>query len=230
MIHSIRPKDLFALVPEQPTHERIVQMKIPRPPEPGCDVSLTQLELMCLNACLRITQARRIFEFGTFLGNTTLHLALNSPPDAKVGTLDLDEATCVKLGYPRSNRAMEWGQVPERRKILPIRGDSRTWEPDSFWRGRTNLIFIDGDHTREGVARDTRHACLMLDLSKKAAIVWHDYSNPAWPGVTDSLDLFSQSYKICHVGDTMLAVSLYDPLAKKGNLESVCPNQPSRPN
>src|ERR1019366_10711613 len=85
-MHHIRPYQIFAIV-DSPPAERIVSMQIPPRRAVG---SLTLLETCVLLSASRIVKATRIFEFGTFLGSTTLNLASNIPPDGRVWTLDLD--------------------------------------------------------------------------------------------------------------------------------------------
>src|SRR2546428_10219387 len=58
---------------------------------PFTDGNPLPVELFCLGALVRASGPRAIFEIGTFDGTTTLQLALNSPDDAVVWTLDLPQ-------------------------------------------------------------------------------------------------------------------------------------------
>src|SRR5258708_23027529 len=51
--------------------------------------NVKRYELLVLCAMARHLGARRLFEFGTFDGLTTWHLAANTGPEARVTTLDL---------------------------------------------------------------------------------------------------------------------------------------------
>ena len=53
------------------------------------DGNPSAIELFYLGAIVRASGARAMFEIGTFDGATTLQLALNSPPEAVIHTLDL---------------------------------------------------------------------------------------------------------------------------------------------
>jgi hypothetical protein len=68
-MHEIRPYKLFTLI-EAPPSERIAHVQIP-PRRGAGGVSL--LETFLIVAATQIVTARRIFEFGTFLGSTTLN-------------------------------------------------------------------------------------------------------------------------------------------------------------
>ncbi len=50
---------------------------------------MKRYEMMVLCAVAKRTRARAIFEFGTFDGLTTWHLAANAGPEARLWTLDL---------------------------------------------------------------------------------------------------------------------------------------------
>src|SRR5271157_5902498 len=58
-------------------------------PLPRLQGNLTVDELAVVALLCQWLQPQTVFEFGTFNGRTTLNLAANTPPDAKVYTLDL---------------------------------------------------------------------------------------------------------------------------------------------
>jgi hypothetical protein len=75
------------------------------------------------------------------------------------------------------------------------------------------LVFIDGDHTFDGVRADTEQARRHLELNGGGFLVWHDYYDgaPEWVGVkryVDSLDLAVE-----HVAGTWLAMARVDGAA-----------------
>ena len=61
---------------------------------------------MLIVAGCRIVAARRVFEFGTFLGNNTFNIALNTPLDAEILTLDLDDRERSWCGAAPGGRAL----------------------------------------------------------------------------------------------------------------------------
>jgi hypothetical protein len=83
MVGSVRPKEVFTLV-QAPSNVRIVQVKLP-----DIRAGIFSVETLLLMAAMKLTPARRIFEFGTLRGSTTLNLALNCAPDGQVFPFDL---------------------------------------------------------------------------------------------------------------------------------------------
>lgn len=144
--------------------------------------------------------AKRIFEFGTYRGQTTCGLA-SVCSDAQVYTLNLppeaDPRYAPFIG-------MYIGKSPDRDRITQIFCDSTTFDTMPY-RGAMDYIFIDGDHSYEGVKNDTEKA---LELLKPGGvIVWHDYAAKS-PGVLDYLAEFSQQRPLFLVRNTCLAVYL----------------------
>src|SRR3954470_18034265 len=95
-MRHVRPKAIFTLIDDSGGQPLV---HVPMPTRPGLG-SLMLLETFLLLACRHIVGARRLFEFGTFLGSTTYSLALNTPDDAEIFTLDLDEASAAGLNQP----------------------------------------------------------------------------------------------------------------------------------
>ncbi|MFN7564610.1 MAG: hypothetical protein ACK5TH_22750, partial [Prosthecobacter sp.] len=85
-IPSIRPRQIFKLV-EDKFPDQNVEITLTMPP--SAIGSLLTLESSLLVALLKITEAKNIFEIGTYNGNTALLIANNTPADAVVNTLDL---------------------------------------------------------------------------------------------------------------------------------------------
>ena len=202
----VRPYVIFHLLDAVPS-DRIASVKIPI----RRDLSL--LETFLLVTAVRLVKARRIFEFGTFFGSTTLNLALNSPADAEIFTLDLSreeakgleqdpaDAPLTLMHFERT--AMEYEGVEGANKIRPLQGNSRTFD-FSPWRNSIDLIFIDGGHDYDTVRQDTENAFQMVRKDRPACIFWHDYRNPDCSGNTFYLDELSVSHDLFHVEDTML--------------------------
>ena len=202
----IRPYLLFSLLDSAPA-ERIASVKIPY----RCDLKL--LETFLLVAAMRLVNAERIFEFGTFFGSTTLNLALNSPPHAEIFTLDLTpedagsleqdptDAPLTKMHFEQS--AMEFHEATVSHKIKELRGNSKTFDFRP-WKDSIDLVFIDGGHDYATVKSDTNNAIDMLRKDRPACIFWHDYRNPECSGNTFFLDELSKSHDLFHVEDSML--------------------------
>ncbi len=102
------------------------------------------LEGRFLSLFASATGARRILEFGTFTGCSSLHFALAMPPDGKVTTLDRDPGA---VGIAKKF----WGLAGVSEKIESILGDaiqsSKAIEAEvrSGTREPFDLAFIDAD-------------------------------------------------------------------------------------
>jgi len=209
---TIRANKIFALVKEQ-GQERIAHVRIPQRRGPYVeDGSAKLIETFLLIALLKITQAKKVFEFGTYLGSTTLNLALNS--DATIYTLDLDwisapeaqqspydaSVTDFRLTHPK----MEFEDFPEL-CIVQLFGDS-TKKDLSVYYGQFDLAWIDGGHDFDTITADSRNAlCLLKDQG--GAVAWHDYAKPDFPDVTNFLDRMEKGgVPLFHIEDTSLVI------------------------
>jgi predicted O-methyltransferase YrrM len=167
-------------------------------------------ELLVLCAVARHTGARRLFEFGTFDGLTTWHLAANAGPEARVWTFDLplDHSARSFAGHDRSvgkihgvGVGSRFAGTPEAARIEQLYGDSLHFDPGPY-RGAMDFCFIDAGHGYEHVRRDTANALAMVRPG--GTIFWHDYSR-WWPGVQRCLDELSREQPVFRVFDTALA-------------------------
>jgi hypothetical protein len=172
--------------------------------------NVKRYELMVLCAVAKHTAARRLFEFGTFDGLTTWHLAANSPEGARVRTLDLplDHPARGNPGHDRRVGKIHgvavggrFAGTPEAGKVEQLYADSLQFDPGPY-RGQVDFCFIDAGHGYEHVACDTANALVMVRPG--GAIFWHDYSR-WWPGVQRCLDELAERVPVFHVPETALA-------------------------
>lgn len=105
-------------------------------------------------------QPRRILEIGSYLGVTARLLAENTPADCRIYALDQDP------GHGQAYRGL-----PIERKITRLvgRAGQALAEPGAPY----DMVFIDGDHEREGALLDSLLAWNLL--SERGVIFWHDY-------------------------------------------------------
>ena len=157
------------------------------------DGNVTDRELLTIARLVAATNAKSLFEFGTFDGRTTLNLAMNAGADAKVWTLDLPasaaESTSAPLHPHETQYAMKdasgvryRGTVAESR-ITQLYGDSGTFDFTAFAKS-IDLAFVDGSHAYSYVINDSLHAIEMVRPG--GTILWHDYAR--WDDVTRALD------------------------------------------
>jgi predicted O-methyltransferase YrrM len=144
-------------------------------------------ELMALLAIVRHTHANKIIEVGTFDGNTTLNLALNTGDTGSVVTLDLPPEGLGEINRSRVSQPTEFekrqyvGHEVER-KITQVYGDSAELDWRTLY-GPFDLAFIDGDHTSEYVLSDTANTLSVLNPG--GIVIWHDYEYRSVAAVVD---------------------------------------------
>jgi predicted O-methyltransferase YrrM len=156
-------------------------------------VSSYASDIVSLCLLCRLLQPRVVFEIGTLHGYTALHFALNTPDDAVIHTLDLprDEpptpalrTTIIDDAHIRSaartpSRVFEGRDAA--RKINPLYGDSARFD-FSPYHDAVDLFFIDGAHSYDYVASDTRNA--FRCVRSGGVIAWHDFGRVGVNGVS----------------------------------------------
>ena len=167
---------------------------------------------------------KTIFEFGTYNGMTTLQLALNSPPDCIVHTLDLDplspETAALDVGEIDGFLARKQGAFglpvggyfasrPLATKVRQLLGNSLAFDFSPYHHAM-DMIFVDAGHTYECVKSDTSAALRMIRPG--GVILWHDYMQLLHPDVTRHLvECSLAGYRIFHLRGTHLAVYYHNP-------------------
>jgi predicted O-methyltransferase YrrM len=226
-VHEIRPKVLFQKIENLfPDSNVMFNVSIPTSAIGG----MTLLESSILVSLTKLLSPAEFFEFGTYLGATSVLLAINSSEHAKVTTMDLppeniapktndtddSRILCDDVendNYLRRMFAEKGAFYIDRtdeitkRKIHRIHHDSRTLNPLNLGLSeRFDFIFIDGGHDYETVKIDTANA---LSMAKDdAVIIWHDYRSKIHGDVTKFVDEFSSENSVIHVQNTMLAFTL----------------------
>lgn len=90
---------------------------------------------------------------------------------------------------------------PRFRLLLPEGGSRNLHSTDLI---PCDAVFIDGDHSREGVTNDTVLA--LQRVRDGGIIIWHDYHDLGTVDVADYLhEKFTGGWPITHVEDTWLA-------------------------
>ncbi len=170
---------------------------------------IRELSILC-----KIVQWKKpdvVFEIGTYLGGTTLHLAANS--QAKVYTLDLplpEQKKYVKSQtwdpeldvYP-NQPGIKFHNTPFSDRIHQLLGDSQTYDFTPY-HGEVDLVFIDACHHYEFVLQDSRNALKIM--STKGILVWHDYA-PYAPGVVQALHEINNIIPLVNITDTSIVIS-----------------------
>ena len=118
-------------------------------------------------------KSKNIFEFGTCTGRTTYLLAKNSPAEAAVTTLTLNNPADYVRGTSDDARDTQnalYESTFEKffstgtsvaSKIRQLYGDSKKFDETKF-AGQCDLIFVDGSHAYSYVQNDTVKALKMI--------------------------------------------------------------------
>ena len=143
---------------------------------------VNHVDMLYVCAVARHVGARRIFEFGTYLGRTTYHLALGEGKP-EVFTLDLppqgEKPTDYKLGtavtavHSLKLQGVFFRGKPEASRITQLHGDCRTFDYAPYL-GSMDLVFVDGGHTYDLIASDSEWAFKLIRPG--GVIIWHDYA------------------------------------------------------
>jgi predicted O-methyltransferase YrrM len=117
-----------------------------------------------------------VIEVGTGAGGTLFLLTRASKPDAMLVTVDLPPSA-VGIGYPKWKERLYLSFARDGQTISLVRGNSHEESTASLIREKlgnrqVDVLFIDGDHTYDGVKRDFD---LYSPLVRKGGIVaFHD--------------------------------------------------------
>jgi predicted O-methyltransferase YrrM len=170
------------------------------------DMVMPLSETLIIGAICQWIAPRRAFEIGTYRGATALAIAMNSPDDAIVFTLDLPPRADDD-GQAAKEIGSAYRDTVERRQITQLYGDSRAFDFRPYERSM-DLVLVDGNHDESFVSIDSANALRMLKPS--GVIIWDDYlwdrKYPECGGVTRSVDRLSEEYDIANIAGTRLAV------------------------
>jgi predicted O-methyltransferase YrrM len=163
------------------------------------------------------TQPQSIFEIGTFLGVTS-DFFLSLLPEAKLVSIAYQNPRWKFLGQIFNNSHLPKKKVgsavspANRPRFTQLYGNSHKLKAERLLaeHGRFDLVFVDGDHSREGVAQDTVLAQAIL--AEGGAICWHD-ANPKekYLGVREYLEQDLPLHAVATTDDYLGGVAFWHP-------------------
>jgi hypothetical protein len=162
--------------------------------------------------CWKAAQCEgNLLEIGTFRGGLTRELALHCPAKT-VHSVDWhNPAGPIHLCDQQKPEMLSEdaiGALADQKNVSQWNCNSRQFKYRPIW--HIGFVFIDGDHTFEGVKADSENAFASFKAHpRKLTIVWHDYTYPGWPDVTKYLD--SINLPLTHVEKTWIAYLDLDP-------------------
>lgn len=162
-------------------------------------------------------KSKRIFEFGTCSGKTTMLFAMNSSDQTLIDTITLDEALANTYKHETNDNKIAqrnllseskyekflFSETPYEKKINVIFQDSRQLDTSKL-KEKFDLIFIDGGHTYSCIKNDSEKSLEMIKAN--GIILWHDFSigKKSHKDVARYLNELSTRYKIKHIKNTSL--------------------------
>lgn len=156
-----------------------------------------------------------VLEIGTHYGETTRELANAVGPNRLVYSVDFitDKPTMNERQRGEMPTMETVGRAARGcRNVRFLFGDSKALQFDGLDIG---FVFIDGDHTLEGVAGDTENALRAYDAGltrPSMMIVWHDvYDRPDEPWIGVKKYLEGGSIRVAQYIGTYLAVMVCAP-------------------
>lgn len=175
---------------------------------PQYSCSISPLESLCLALLIRKSKAKRVFEFGTYLGISTTQIALNVSEESAVFTLDLpeddprarlqiDDSSEVALTVTRDKGRLVPGDLVNR--VVFLKKDSADLDVTPYLE-TMDLVFVDGAHSLDYVRNDSEKGWQMLRAG--GIIAWHD-CRPDDPDVVRYL--LNCPYRPCRINGTTLA-------------------------
>ena len=147
------------------------------------------------------------FEIGTWRGESMVNIA----PVAKYCvSLSLSDKEMHSIGYGEKFTRVQRFFSKHLPNVEHIQHNSQTFNFDKFGR-KFDLIFVDGDHSYDGVRIDTQNVFKLLK-DEKSVIVWHDYTTQyeyidweVFAGIFDGAPENKRS-KIHHLSNTLCAI------------------------
>jgi cephalosporin hydroxylase len=140
-----------------------------------------------------------VLEIGTARGGTLFLLGRVAAESAHLVTVDLKGAA-FGGGYPRTHLRFIQGLKRPRQRLTAIRGNSHAAETivavkQALAGRKVDVLFLDGDHTFEGVNSDFENYSLLV--KNGGLILFHDIV-PGAPEAVGSVPVFWKEVKKSH--------------------------------
>ncbi len=173
---------------------------------------LSAHKIFVISTIVAHEKPRIIFEIGTFDGTSTLQLALNSPENAIVYTLDFPpDANSTEFSIDAGDRkyieasssiSRKYTKYEIGKKVVQKLGDSANFPFEEVTcNGCPDFIFLDGSHSYDYIKNDTEKSLEIL--APNGCLVWDDYT-PFWPGVFEYLTELGRELPIKRIEGTRL--------------------------
>jgi hypothetical protein len=167
----------------------------------------------------------RYLEIGTWFGESLVNIASIAN---ECVSISLSDEELQQIGETQEEISVQRMFSKNLSNVKHIKHNSQTFDFSTI--GKFDLIFIDGDHSYEGVKKDTENAFKSLK-NENSIIVWHDYSNLTgntikWREFSGILDGCPEEKikNLYHVSNTMCAIYINKKIIGK-EIPSQIPNK-----
>jgi predicted O-methyltransferase YrrM len=171
------------------------------------DGSSMVTDLALLKSLASLKDNCEYLEIGTWRGESIMNVAQVA---SHCTSINLSPDEIIARGFPEKYARLHACLINNQPNITQIHADSTRFDFSSLNK-KFDLIFIDGDHSYEGVKSDTIKVFPLLK-DENSIIVWHDYGyNPESPrysvfsAILDGLPNDAHQY-LYHVSNTMCAI------------------------
>lgn len=157
------------------------------------------LDYMFLRAIIKKFQLSTYLEIGSFLGES---IDAVSDVLTKCYSISLPDEALDKFFRTKYKKNFGSYFLNNKENVIQFKYNSRQFDYSKI-KDRIDLVFIDGDHSYEGIAIDTRNIFNFIDRNN-TIVVWHDfkingsYRMPTVNAIRDSLgeELFKKVYSV----------------------------------
>lgn len=183
------------------------------------------IDIALLKALARRYDHCRYLEIGSWRGESVANVA--SIADECI-SISFSDEEMRQLGFSNKFIQNNYFFSKDLKNVTHIRHNSRTFDFSPFL-GSIDLVFVDGDHSYEGVKIDTHNAFRLL-RDHSSVIVWHDYGFSSetvrWTLLAGILDGCPEEKRnnLYHVSNTVCAMYM------KGKFKTTFEAFPQIPN
>ena len=171
------------------------------------DGQATPPDIGLLRALARRVPDSRFLEIGTWRGESLANVAAVAGNCVSI-SLSADEMR--ELGLPPHFVDAHGFYTQDLDNVVQIAANSQTFDYSTLGEG-FDVVFVDGDHSRAGVAVDSSNVFPVL-RDDRSVIVWHDYGRSPesvrWEVLAGILDGSPPSARphLYHVSNTLCAI------------------------
>jgi predicted O-methyltransferase YrrM len=182
-------------------------------------------DLALLKSVARSLPDCEYLEIGTWRGESIVNV---SECASHCTSINLSPEDIISFGLPEKYAKLHGCLIKDQKNIQTIYADSMTFDFTSLDK-KFDLIFVDGDHTYNGVKSDTQKVYKLLK-DENSVIIWHDYGySPevtrysVMAAILDGLPTEAHQY-LYHVSNTLCAIY------SRRNLMAAFQESPVEPN